>query len=168
MSHRDIDHLVHALMPAAKCVLARERAMPPMGAEMLPDGEVITRCTHGHGERTRDPKGAVKAFEEEFRSKAALGQVRAVAICMSVTTPSRDRARKTHAICISVEHESGEAMDVYCPYRKGWFGRFRYGEPFSQRREAHIFKVKAHATTIRGEHVSRTLRGLVSERHQSH
>lgn len=165
MPHRDIDHLVSALLPAAKCVLTRERALPPMGAEMLPDGEVITRCTHGHGETKRDPKGAVKAFEAEFREKAAHAQVRAVAICMSVTTPSRRRGRKTHAICISVEHESGEAMDVYCAYRRGWFGRFRFDEPFSQRRSAHLFKAVRHASTLRGSERGPTLANLGHARH---
>jgi len=164
MPHRDIDHLVSALMPAAKSLLVRHRAMPPIGAEMLPDGEVVTRCTHGHREPAEDPKSAVKHFEQEYKAKAQAREVRAVAIAMSVTTPSRDRARKTHAICIAVEHESGEAIDVYCPYHKGWFGRFRFGEPFSQRRTAHIFKAVPHASTLRGSGPSPTLRGVDHDR----
>lgn len=166
MPHRDIDHLVQALMPAAKSLLTRQRAMPPIGAEMLPDGEVITRCTHGHGEVNGNAKRAVKDFEAEFKRKAALREVRAVAICMSVTTPARDRARKTHAICVSVEHESGEALDVYCPYHKGWFGRFRFDEPFTQRRTAHIFTATPHASTLRGGDHPRTLGVLGKDRHQ--
>jgi|GEM_PF-1640198 len=166
MSHRDIDHLVNALMPAAKSMLARQRALPPIGAEMLPDGEVITRCTHGHVAPELDPKRAVKDFEAEFKQKADRGEVRAVAICMSVTTASRKTARKTHAICIAVEHQSGEAIDVYCPYHKGWFGRFRFDEPFTQRRTAHIFKPSPHLTTLRGNLASPTLPGLGQGRTQ--
>lgn len=202
MTHRDMDHLVSTLMPAAKAVLARERAMPPFGAELLTDGDVITRCSHGHGaehghapspgrsgghrghgahgaplaepkpQPRQDPKKVVAGFEEEFRSKARAGEVRAVAICMSVTTNEGGKhARKTHAIRISVEHESGDAMDVYCPYRRGWFGRFRFGEPFSQRRPARIFKVAApsiHSTDRRSNEGSRTLSALEHARHQRH
>lgn len=168
MPHRDIDHLVNALMPAAKSLLARTRAIPPIGAEMFPDGEVVTHCTHGHGGPVEDAKAAASRIEEDFKHKALTGQVRAVAICMSVTTPAPDRAKKTHAIRISVEHESGEAMDVYCPYKKGWFGRFRFGDHFSQRRSAHIFKAKPHVSTLRGTESPRTLRGLGQDRHQHH
>lgn len=168
MPHRDIDHLVNALMPAAKSVLLRHRAMPPMGAEMLPDGEVITRCTHGHGEAKGNAKMAVKDFESEFKRKAELGEVRAVAICMSVTTPSPGQGRKTHAICVAVEHESGEAVDYYCPYHKGWFGRFRFDAPFTQLRTAHIFKSSRHASTLRGSQSPRTISGLGHDRRQPH
>ena len=139
MRHRDLDHLAHALLPSAQAVLQRQRAMPPMGAVMLHDGEIQTHCSHGHAERSGNAKKVVADFEEEFRHKASGGEVRAVAICMSVTTPAPGRAHRTHAICVAVEHENGEAVDYYLPYRKGWFGRFKFGEVFSQSRRPRIF-----------------------------
>ncbi len=185
MPHRDIDHLAKALLASAKAVLTTTRSLPPFGAEMLPDGEVITRCTHGHGTtrpsagRTKSPgsggscdgergnaKSAVSSFEREFRTKAAGGEVRAVAICMSVTTPAPGRAKKVHAICVSVEHESGEALDFYAPYRKGWFGRFSFDEVFWQKRSPRIFKAGAGTVTTPSPTTARTLGGVAVNRIQ--
>jgi len=167
MPHRDIDHLAKALLASAKTVLSASKSLPPFGAEMLPDGEVVTRCTHGHGVSTHgDAKSAVAKFENEFRTKAAGGEVRAVAICASVTTPARDRAKKVHAICVSVEHESGEAIDFYCPYRRGWFGRFHYGEVFWQKRRPRLFKPGAGSAADPSSASVRTLGGVAGNRIQ--
>lgn len=164
MPHRDIDHLVKALLTSAKGMLTTQRTLMPIGAEMLHDGEVITRCTHGHGRFDGTAKDAVARFESEFKLKATGGEVRAVAICMSVTTQDAKRARKVHAICVSVEHESGEAVDVYCPYRKGWFGRFHFEDCFSQRRRPRLFKVGSGTTCSLTPDDARTLGGVAPNR----
>lgn len=178
MPHRDIDHLAKALLASARTVLAASKALPPFGAEMLPDGEVITRCTHGHVGATRargapvhrsdgdrgDAKSAVASFEREFRTKADGGEVRAVAICASVTTPSPDSAKKVHAICVSVEHESGEAIDFYCPYRRRWFGRFSFGVVFWQSRRPRIFKRGTKDGSTPSTTSARTLGGVAVNR----
>lgn len=165
MPHRDIDHLAKALLASAKTVLTASRSLPPFGAEMLPDGEVVTRCSHGHGAAPHhDAKRVVAEFEKEFRAKATDGTVRAAAICMSVTTPAPGRAKKVHAICVSVEHESGEAIDLYCPYRKGWFGRFSYGEVFLQSRRPRLFRPRPGPSAAPTTVSARTLGGSAVNR----
>jgi len=168
MPHRDIDHLVKAMLTSAKGMLSSTKTLSPFAAEMLHDGEVITRCSRAQGSTlgNGNAKDAVAHFESEFRLKASGGEIRAVAICMSVTTPDANRARKVHAICISVEHESGEAIDVYCPYRKGWFGRVRFDDCFSQRRKPKLFRIGAGTTCSLPPTDARTLGALAPKRIQ--
>ncbi len=129
MPHRDIDHLVQALLPSAKEHLTRERTLHPFGSAMTPEGEMVT-LRHGHG-HTRE---RLKSMGEQLRAEMAAGEIRAGALCMSVHTLEPGRGRKVHAICIAVEHQNGEGLDYYVPYRRGWFGRYRFGRPFGQPR----------------------------------
>ena len=42
---------------------------------------------------------------------------------------------KTDAIFVSVEDDSGVALDLFVPYSKPLIGRIKFGEPFSRRRD---------------------------------
>ena len=42
-------------------------------------------------------------------------------------------------VVLTFEHQSGEAVDVCVPYKKGLFGRMKYGELFAGKREPTFF-----------------------------
>lgn len=54
----------------------------------------------------------------------------------------RGRLKKTDAIQMSLEHQSGQGMEVFVPYKKSWFGKMRYGELFATPRLLQFFADK--------------------------
>ena len=82
----------------------------------------------------------IDALSSSFKQKAEAREVRAVAICFDVRVVPPKHRDKVDAICVSLEHEGGETMDVFEPYQKKWFGRIGYGELFASEREAQFFR----------------------------
>ena len=46
---------------------------------------------------------------------------------------------QTNAICASLEHQSGQFVDVFLPYKKGLLGKVKYGRAFAGKRDARFF-----------------------------
>ena len=62
---------------------------------------------------------------QAFRAQAASGEIRAAGICCGVRTILPGQGEKTDAMCIGLEHQSGQSVSVFLPYKKGWFGRIQ-------------------------------------------
>ncbi len=64
----------------------------------------------------------IDLLTQGFRRKPPLARFEPAAICLDDirTYPSRGFSqRRRTAICVSAEHQNGEAADVYLPYKKG-------------------------------------------------
>ena len=46
---------------------------------------------------------------------------------------------KTDAICLGLEHQNGEAVDVCVPYKKEGLGKIAYGKLFAAKRTKGFF-----------------------------
>jgi hypothetical protein len=51
-----------------------------------------------------------------------------------------EQQNKSDAICVELEHENGETVDVFEPYQKKRLGRIQFGELFATEREPHFFR----------------------------
>lgn len=73
----------------------------------------------------------IALMEKGFEAAAKAGEIRALGLCIDSRVVPPGETAKFDAICCSLEHECGEAGEVFLPYRKGLFGRLKYGEIFA-------------------------------------
>ena len=81
----------------------------------------------------------IELLTQAYVQQAGEGSLRAAAICADSRVVPPGKSDKTDAIAVALEHQSGEAVSVFLPYRKGWLGKVRYGELFGSARDAKFF-----------------------------
>jgi len=138
MAHPDLDELMNALLPFAQQMLAKHGEFYSYGSTITPGGEVVTQAAYD-GDQHPPSQQLIDLMTQAFRLQAAAGQIRAAGICYDARTIPLGETKKTDAICLSLEHQAGESVNVYLPYKKGWFGKISYGELFAAKRDAQFF-----------------------------
>ncbi len=135
--HPDFEELLNTVVSFAQFQLADGGAIYPFGASMTPEGKVgINAADAG---RDKPPsQELVGMMTIGFRQLAAAGKIRAACICADVLCVPPGESKKTDAIGVTLEHVSGEAIEAYLPYKKGWLGKYRYGQLFVLPREPQI------------------------------
>ncbi|MGB8252241.1 MAG: hypothetical protein WCF08_03435 [Anaerolineaceae bacterium] len=130
MAHTDLDELLNTLLPFAQQMLEKNGEFFPFGADMKPAGEIeMIGAYEGH--EHPPSQTLINLMTEAFQKQALNGELRAAGICYDVRTIPPGETEKCDAICMSLEHQSGEAVDVFVPYKKAWHGKIRYGEIFA-------------------------------------
>jgi hypothetical protein len=138
MAHEDLNGLLEALLPFAQQMLSKHGEFYPFGASMDLVGQI--NCVSAYdGDEHLESQELIEMMTAGFRTEAVAGRIRAAAICADVRIVPPGQTEKTDAICVSAEHENGEALDAYVPYRKGFLGRYKYGEIFAARRQPQFF-----------------------------
>jgi hypothetical protein len=138
MPHPDLDQLLNALLPFAQQMLAKHGEFFPFGSAMGADGKIDAHTAYD-GTEPPPSQQLIDALTRIFRQQAAVGKIRAAAICCDVRIIPPGQSEKTDAICVSAEHQNGEAADVYLPYKKGWSGQISYGGIFGTNRKREFF-----------------------------
>lgn len=138
MPQPDLEELLNMLVPFAQQMLSKHGEFFPFGATMTSSGELVANAGYT-GEEQPEPKEVIELLTKAFQSEAASGKIRAAGICVDIRTVPPGATEKTDAICVSLEHQSGEAVDVCIPYKKGLFGRMKYGELFAGKRDPAFF-----------------------------
>jgi hypothetical protein len=138
LAHPDLDELLNALLPFAQEMLAKHGEFYPFAGSMSADGEIAHVGAHT-GDEHPSSQDVIALLTAGLTEQAAQGTIRAAAVCLDVRTIPPGASEKVDAICTRLEHESGEAVDVYLPYRKGWLGKFKYGDIFAGQGEQAIF-----------------------------
>jgi hypothetical protein len=138
MSRPDLNELLPVLFDFAQLMLRKAGEFFPFAASMTTDGKV--QSVGGYtGDEHPPSQEVIDLLIAAFQRDAAAGKIRAAGICMDVRTIPPGSNEKTDAICARLEHVDGEAVDVYLPYRKGLFGKFKYGSVFATQGERLIF-----------------------------
>ena len=138
MAHPDFDELLNALIPFAQQMLAKHGEFFPFGVTMSNDGEIAAEAAYDVDEQP-PAEQLISMLTEAFRQKAGSGQIRAAGICCDVRTIPPGKTEKTDALCLELEHQAGDAANLYLPYKKGLFGRYKYGEIFGVARTPEFF-----------------------------
>jgi hypothetical protein len=138
MAHPDLDQLLNALLPFAQQMLSKHGEFYPFGSAMTTDGKIEAHGAYD-GDEQPPSQQLIDLLTQAFRQQAAAGQIRAAAICYDICTIPPGQSEKTDAICVSAEHQNGEAADVCLPYKKGWLGKISYGEIFGAARKREFF-----------------------------
>jgi hypothetical protein len=129
---------MNALLPFGQQMLQKHGEFFPYGGTMTTAGEITSEAAYDGTEQPPSQK-LIEMMTQAFRQKAAAGQIRAAGICYDVRTIPPGQTEKTDAICASLEHQSGQFVDVYLPYKKGWFGKIQFGQIFAAKRNAQFF-----------------------------
>jgi hypothetical protein len=137
MAHPDLDALFDTLLPFTQKMLSEHGGFNPWGAAMSSTGE-IQWVAADNGEEFPQGQVLIDSLTETFQRQSSRGVLRAVGICFDVRVVPPGQSENSDAVCCSLEHVSGEAVDVFVPYTKADDG-IRYAEIFSWRRDPQFF-----------------------------
>jgi uncharacterized protein DUF2569 len=138
MSHPDLDQLLNSLLPFAERMLAEHGEFFPFGGTMKPDGEIVA-VGASDGNEHPPSQNVIDVMTQALRRQARSGQLRAVGIVYDARTTPPGQTQKCDAVCASMEHKSGEAVNVVLPYEKASNGDVQYGQMFTTHRTPQIF-----------------------------
>ena len=137
MAHPDLDALFDTLLPFTQKLLSEKGGFLPWAATMSSTGE-IQWVGADNGEEFPGAQALIDLLTETFQRQSTLGVLRALGICYDVCVIPPGRSGKSDAVCCSLEHISGEALDVFVPYTKADDG-IHYDEIYSVRRDPRFF-----------------------------
>lgn len=138
MAHPDLNALKDALLPTAKRMLAEYGEFFPYGAFMKLSGEIVD-CSADDEDEHPPSKRLIDVLTEDFRQRTAKGEIRAAGICSDVRVARPGQTEKTDAVHFALEHQNGEALDVFLPYDLDSSDEVVYGELFATLREKQFF-----------------------------
>jgi hypothetical protein len=138
MAHADLEQLLNVVLEFAHKMLNEHGEFFPFGSSMDLNSK-ITMDGAATGEDRPPSQELVDLLSRAYAQRAAAGELRAAAICADVRVVPPGKVDKTDAISVGLEHQSGEAVNVFQPYQKGWFGRIRHGKVFASARSAQFF-----------------------------
>ncbi len=138
MAHPDLDKLINILIPFAQKMLAKNGEFFPFGSSILKDGTMIDSAAYD-GNKHQSSKVIIDLLTTAYCQKASRGDICAAGICQNVRTIPPGQVEKVDAIFIGLEHQSGETVNVYIPYKKGKRGKVDYGDLFAMHRDPQFF-----------------------------
>jgi hypothetical protein len=132
---RQLDDVLDALLPFAHQLLEKHGEFFPFGAAMGRDGKVS--MVAGDTGTEHPPSDEVMELIREAMRRDRDKYV-AVGLCYDVRVRTSADAPPTDAICVSLEHEGGMAVDVVEPYAKRG-GKVEYGSLAAQQGRRVVF-----------------------------
>lgn len=138
MAHSDFDAIITAMVPVAKQLVSEHGDFRPFGASMAANGEVTFEPAATE-RKTALATTSIGILATRFQARAAGGLVRATGICFPARVNHPDTAKVHDAICIGLEHESGESTLACVPYAKRWLGGWKFGTTFNVAWNPKIF-----------------------------
>jgi hypothetical protein len=140
MAHPDLNKLLDALLKMAEMLLSKQGEFLPIGAIMLSSGEIRHVGGQIEGQEFPGAQPLIELLTEAFQREAKEGKLRAAGLAYDVLTVPPGKNRKQDAICCSLEHCLGEAVDVLRPYSRTAEGKFLFEELFSAGRTPNFFR----------------------------
>src|SRR5262245_118669 len=138
MANPDFESLLNSLLPFAQEMLAKHGEFFPFGMTMSLEGQIAAEAAYDGTEQPASEE-LIQMLTQTFRHKASMNLIRAAGICCDIRTIPPGETKKTDAICVSLEHQSGDAGDVCLPYKKSLLGKITYGDLFGGHRTPEFF-----------------------------
>ena len=142
---RRATELLNAAMSYARLILRRYGQLAPFAFAMDRDGNVV-RETIEIPRLPRDPERLFKLMKEHVAERIRRGLIQGVALCANVTLAEPSKEGYTDAIDLTLEQQSGYALQVTVPYRiyGGQFHnllprRIAVGQLVSEETAPHLF-----------------------------
>ena len=138
MAHPDLNILKDSLLPVAQKMLTEHGEFFPYGKIMRQNGEIVS-CSPYDGDEHPPSQKLIDILTQDFRQRAANGEIRAAGICCDVRVATPEYPNKIDAVQFALEHQNGEAVDVFLPYNLDSAGEVQFGELFATSREREFF-----------------------------
>ncbi len=142
---RHATQLLNASMTYARLILRRYGEIAPFGFSMDREGQ-IARETLDIPRLPRDPQSLWKLLNKHIAGRIGRGAIQAFAMGANVALAEASAEGYADAIVLSIEQESGHAMQVTVPYRiyGGQFGnilprRIALGKMVAEESTARLF-----------------------------
>jgi len=132
---------MNPLLGFAQQMLAKRGSFLPFGASLTSDGEIVMATAFIRME-VSDPVTMIDLIVRGFQEVAGNGKIRATGVCLDMRIVPPNETEKIDAICVKLEHIEGDCVDVYLPYKKGWLGRYKFGQMFAARGDAQVFATR--------------------------
>jgi|SRR5579883_338838 len=137
MLHPDLEALFNTLLQETQELMSKHGGFNPWGATLSTTNQ-IQWIGASNGEEFPEAQELIDLLVETFQRQCPRGVLRAVGICYDVRVVPPGQSEKFEAVCCSLEHASGEAVDVFVPYKKIDEG-IHYAAAFSWPREVQFF-----------------------------
>ena len=138
MSRNDIETLFNSAFPMVHESLEAEGGFAPFGMALATDGEVSHLMGDLAGE-SLPPEEIIDLLVEGVRNEVEQGDFKAAGVCFDVRAVPPGETERVDAICAQLEDATGDAMEVFLPYRRGDDGEMEYGELFGVPCEHQFF-----------------------------
>lgn len=123
----DCNLLLNATLPFAEQMLGEYGEFVPFGAQMLPDGEIVSV---GVDENHPQSKYLIEVLQAAFKSGAANGDLIATVLVYDVRIMPPEASEKSDAIALNLDHRDNYSVTVFFPYTiKN--GKPEIGDPFA-------------------------------------
>jgi hypothetical protein len=139
MAHSELNELLKPLLDMAEMLLIKQGGFLPIGAIMLSSGEIRHVGAQVEGVEYPGAQPLIELLTATFQREATEGRLRAAGIAYDVLTVPPGKHQKQDAICCSLEHCLGEAVDVFKPYVRTEDGKFEFAEIFASKRTQQFF-----------------------------
>ncbi len=138
MSRPDLDELLNALLPFAKQMLEEYGEFIPFAASMLANGEILS-VGGDIGDEHPKSQEMIDFLTNVFAKQALTGEIKASGICIDARVIPPGQIEKSDAILARLEHQDGEAVDVWLPYHKTLSRNLSYGDLFASQGTPRVF-----------------------------
>lgn len=131
----EMDALLDPLIRFAQEMLAMHGEFYPVAATVTSAGavEMVGGAT---GEEHPPSQTVIDTLYRGLAERARAGNIRALGVCFDVRLQERDN---TDAIQVSLEHASGDPVNVFLPYKRQRLPDVKYGELFATVGERRVF-----------------------------
>ena len=113
---RMANDLLNAVMSYARLILRKYGELGPFGFSVDREGQVM-RETIEIPRLPRDPQRLWKLLAEHMAVRAGRGAVQAIAMAANVSLAEPSAEGYVDAVLVSIEQESGYAVEVTVPYK---------------------------------------------------
>ena len=133
-ARKDFEALVQFLIPFAEQMLRENGEFYPFAAMMTTESEVVPFEPEVDSEMP-DPNLVLVKIAAAFQEEAKEGRIRAAGSCHNASVGEE----RQDAVILMLEHVTEGAVKGYVTYKKGLFGKYRFGELTMGRGDAKIF-----------------------------
>jgi hypothetical protein len=137
-NEQEYDALLGPLLSFGQQMLDTYGAFYPYAAVVEPDGGVAL-VARDVEEDAPSPAVLLGLLVDALRTRARDAACRASGLCVNVNVLDPRTGLKTDALKFAFEHRSGEALDVFFPYRKCLPRGYRFEKPFAQPAARRVF-----------------------------
>ncbi len=132
----ECEALLNALLPAVQHLLEINHRFYPVGAVMKTDDTIVHTVIYDENEHP-DSQSIINSLTAAHRQSAVKGELKVSGIVFDAAVVVS--CRKTDAIMINLEHQSGYSVTIGLPYAITLFKKVKYGALFAQEGSHNIF-----------------------------
>ncbi len=128
--------LMGHLLPMVQHLLEKNHEFYPVGAVMEADGSITQTATYD-GNEFPDSQDVINSLIQAHKKMVVENKIKISGIAYNASVVLA--GKKTDAILMCFEHQSGYSVTVGVPYSMTFFKKVKYGDLFAQQGNHDVF-----------------------------